>query len=310
MTPVLQVRDLKKHYGPIVAVDGVDLEVGAGEIVGLLGPNGAGKTTTLECILGLRQADEGAILLEGRDLRSAPRRARAVIGAQLQTTALPDKMTPQQALHLFAAFYRSSPDVDVLLARFRLKAKANAPFASLSGGQRQRIALALALVNSPRLLVLDEPTAGLDPVVRRELLEIIKTSRDDGCAVLMSTHHLDEAERLCNRLVIVDEGRVVATGEPEELIALSPAVASVTIRTRRQIGEEDLARIRDVQRVVGRGEQCRLATASPNQTIMDLTRLVAETQNELLELSIQRPNLEDAFFAVTGRTWTMSTSAG
>ena len=198
----VSVAGLWKRYGDTEAVCGVSFEVGAGQIFGLLGPNGAGKTTTLECILGLRQPDGGSIQINGLDLRTHATQAKLLVGAQLQAATLQDKITPRQALDLFGSFYPQSFASDELLGRFDLEAKADVPFATLSGGQRQRLFLALALINRPTLLVLDEPTAGLDPQARRTLRALIREMRTEGRAVLLSTHDLEEAGQLCDRIAL------------------------------------------------------------------------------------------------------------
>ena len=197
----------------------MSFEIRDGEIFGLIGPNGAGKTTTVECVIGLREPDEGAIEVCGIDARRRPQAVKEKIGAALQTTALQDKITPREALALFGAFYQRSAEPHALLERFALADKADAPFDTLSGGQRQRLALALAFVNKPELVFLDEPTAGLDPQSRRELHDEIVRMKHDGHTVLLTTHYLDEAEALCDRVAIIDRGRIVATGAPRELVA-------------------------------------------------------------------------------------------
>ncbi|HVT74492.1 MAG TPA: ABC transporter ATP-binding protein, partial [Lacunisphaera sp.] len=215
----LSVRDLRKSYGPVAAARDVSFDVAPGEIFGLLGLNGAGKTTVLECLLGLREPDAGRVHLGEIDVRRSPHAARRQLGAQLQFASLQDRITPRQALGLFGSFFvRAIPPPD-LLARFDLTGKADAPFASLSGGQRQRLFLALALVNDPAVLVLDEPTAGLDPHSRRELHALIRNLRASGRAVLLSTHYLEEAHQLCDRVGILHAGRLVATATPADLIA-------------------------------------------------------------------------------------------
>jgi len=229
MTAKVIVRDLRKRYGRIEAVRGVSFEIRAGEIFGLLGPNGAGKTTTLECIIGLRDPDAGDITVCGINARTHPRDVKQRIGAALQATALQDKITPREALTLFGSFYARHEDSTVLLERFSLSEKADLPFDSLSGGQRQRLALALAFVNKPELVFLDEPTAGLDPQSRRELHDEILTMKADGHTVLLTTHAMDEAQALCDRIAIVDHGTIVASGSPTELIARSRSMPFVTL---------------------------------------------------------------------------------
>ena len=198
--------NLKKRYDGVEAARGVSFEIRDGEIFGLIGPNGAGKTTTVECVIGLREPDEGAIEVCGIDARRRPREVKEKIGASLQTTALQDKITPREALALFGAFYRHKAEPAALLERFALLDKADAPFDTLSGGQRQRLALALAFVNKPELVFLDEPTAGLDPQSRRELHGEIAKMKHDGHTVLLTTHYLNEAEALCDRIAIIDRG--------------------------------------------------------------------------------------------------------
>jgi ABC-2 type transport system ATP-binding protein len=203
----------------VEALRGVSFEIGKGEIFGLLGPNGAGKTTALECILGLRRPDSGSVEIEGVDALAHPEEARQRVGALLQGGALQDKITPRRALGLFASFYREPEGVDALIERFGLGEKSDSAFDTLSGGQRQRLFLALAFVNNPELVVLDEPTAGLDPNSRRELHDSIVGMRGAGRTVLLSTHDLDEAHRLCDRIGILDRGRIVSMGRPGDLVA-------------------------------------------------------------------------------------------
>jgi len=218
MTAAIAVQGLSHRYGGVQAVDGIDFQVAAGEIFGLLGPNGAGKTTTLESILGLIVPDEGRIEIAGIDARTNSRAARERTGAVLQATGLQDKITPREALDLFAAFYPAPLKTQDLLTRFGLVEKADAAFETLSGGQKQRLALALAFVGNPQVLVLDEPTTGLDPQIRREVQDHIRALKDDGRAILLATHDMDEAARLCDRVAIIAGGRIAATGAPRQLM--------------------------------------------------------------------------------------------
>ena len=215
---MLAVRDLVKRYGAVEAAAGVSFEVADGEVFGLLGKNGAGKTTTLECVLGLRRPDSGSILVGGIDAVAHPDRVKALVGAQLQATALQDRITPREALWFFASFYRTPANPDELIQQFGLAEKADAPFETLSGGQKQRLGVALALVNEPKLVVLDEPTAGLDAQARRELHEIIGKIRSGGRTVVITTHYIEEAHQLCDRIGIIDRGKIVAAGRPDDLI--------------------------------------------------------------------------------------------
>ena len=219
MTAAVTVRDLRKSYRAVEAVRGISFAVSRGEVFGLLGANGAGKTSTLECLLGLRRPDGGALELAGVDLRRHPGEARRKIGAVLQTTLLPERITVREAVRLFAALYPAPVPAAALLERFGLTALAEARFEGLSGGERQRLALALAFVGRPEVLVLDEPTAGLDPVVRASLHAEIRRARAEGCAVVLSTHYMEEAEALCDRIAILAGGRILAEGAPQALLA-------------------------------------------------------------------------------------------
>jgi ABC-2 type transport system ATP-binding protein len=225
MAAAIAVQGLTRRYGAVTAVNGISFEVGAGEIFGLLGPNGAGKTTTLECILGLTGPDAGRVTICGLDARSDPRGTRARIGAVLQATGLQDKISPCEALDLFRSFYPHPVATELLLDRFGLREKRDAAYDTLSGGQKQRLALALAFVGDPPVFVLDEPTAGLDPQMRREVQDHIRAMKKAGRAVLLATHDMDEAERLCDRLAVIAGGRIVATGAPSDLIAHAPSAS-------------------------------------------------------------------------------------
>ncbi len=217
--PLIEVTDLHKRYGDRVAVDGVSFTVDRGEVFGILGTNGAGKTTTVECLQGLRQADAGTLSVLG--LNPATDRAALTrrVGVQLQESRLPAKLRVREALELFASFYAEPADVDVLLDRLDLREHARSYFGKLSGGQKQRVSIALALVGNPELAILDELTTGLDPHARRDTWQLVEAVRDAGVTVLLVTHFMDEAERLCDRVAIFDAGRVVATGTPAELRA-------------------------------------------------------------------------------------------
>jgi ABC-2 type transport system ATP-binding protein len=303
MSAQVIVRDLSKRYGGVEAVRGVSFEIQAGEIFGLLGPNGAGKTTTLECLVGLREVDGGEIEVCGLDARKQPGEVKQRIGVALQSTALQDKITPREALKLFGAFYRERAEPAALLERFALTEKADARFDTLSGGQRQRLALALAFVNKPELVLLDEPTTGLDPSARRELHAEILRMKADGHTVLLTTHYLDEAEQLCDRIAIIDHGRVIATGAPRELIAQSSASQSVTLVTNPVIAIAAVARLAGVSEVRseigGWGGAVKFRTTRPAETLAGLAGLIAEQRVELVELSVKKASLEDVFVGLT-----------
>jgi ABC-2 type transport system ATP-binding protein len=299
-SPVV-VRDLRKRYGRIEAARGVSFVVDRGEIFGLLGPNGAGKTTTVECVIGLREPDEGEIEICGIDARRHPRDVKERIGAALQTTALQDKITPREALGLFGSFYSRRTPPDALIERFALADKADAPFDTLSGGQRQRLALALAFVNNPDVVLLDEPTSGLDAQSKRELHGEIAAMKRDGHTVLLTTHDIDEAERLCDRVAIIADGRIIATGAPRELIERSRAVQSIFLSTRRPIDRAALGGIAGVEDLAVDGTVVRCRTADAGRTIAGLVTLVDAQGAELVELHVQKATLEDVFIELTGR---------
>jgi ABC-2 type transport system ATP-binding protein len=274
-----------------------------GQIFGLLGPNGAGKTTTLECILGLRQPDRGSIQINGLDLRTHATQAKLLVGAQLQAATLQEKITPRQALDLFGSFYPLSFASDELLERFDLEAKADAPFAALSGGQRQRLFLALALINRPTLLVLDEPTAGLDPHARRELRTLIREMRSEGRTVLLSTHDLQEADSLCDQIGIMDGGRIVTVARPAELIGRSESPARLIVRTAPGLASTVVDALPEVIEAAHGDSGWILETRAPNRVLAELLRRIDEADAELLEVELRGPSLEDVFIELTGRPW-------
>src|ERR1700733_2853098 len=215
----LRIRALKKAFADVQAVDGIDLEVAKGECFGLLGPNGAGKTTTIEICEGLTAADEGTVELLGLNWKTGADELRQRIGIQLQETQFPDKMTVEETLRLFRSFYRSGISVDESIKLAQLEEKRKARVGGLSGGQKQRLAMATALVGDPELLFLDEPTTGLDPQARRHLWDLVEKLKQAGRTIILTTHYMEEAERLCDRVAIMDHGKVIATGTPKELIA-------------------------------------------------------------------------------------------
>src|SRR6266700_7789863 len=229
-TSILQVANLVKRYGDVEAVRGVSFSVEEGEVFGLLGPNGAGKTTTVEILEGLRDPDGGRVSVCGLDPQRESVALKHKIGAALQSTSLPDKLRVMEALRLFASFYRRGRKPEELLKRFGLEEKRNAFYSQLSGGQKQRLALAMALVNDPKVLFFDEPTAGLDPQVRREIYDVIEELRRDKKTILLTTHYIEEAERLCDRVAIIDHGKVIALGTPRELKQISADKTRIEVK--------------------------------------------------------------------------------
>src|SRR5277367_6724771 len=229
MEQAIEVKGLQKSYGDVRAVRGIDFEVAPGEVFGLLGPNGAGKTTTVEILEGLRPRSAGDVKVLGYDPAADTRKIKDRVGVCLQSTNLPDKITVRESLGLFSAFYSRSVDCDKLLQRLQLWDKRNDFYSKLSGGQKQRVALALALVNDPQLVFLDEPTTGLDPQVRVEIHKLLEELKQEHCTILMTTHYIEEAERLCDRVAIVDEGRIIALDTPARLQQQSKNASSIVV---------------------------------------------------------------------------------
>jgi ABC-2 type transport system ATP-binding protein len=299
--PILQVENLVKRYGDVEAVRGVTFAVEEGEVFGLLGPNGAGKTTTVEILEGLRTPDGGRVSVCGLDPQRHSEALKHEIGAALQSTSLPDKLRVMEALRLFASFYKRRRDPEELLKRFGLEEKRNTFYNQLSGGQKQRLALAMALVNEPKVLFFDEPTAGLDPQVRREIYDVIEELRRDRKTILMTTHYIEEAERLCDRVAIVDHGKVIALGTPRELKARSGGATRIEVRLSKPESNgalRNLEGVTDAREVDG---AYVMHSNRPPQTIVSLVKHLEIQGNELVSLEIASPSLEDVFIELTGR---------
>jgi ABC-2 type transport system ATP-binding protein len=294
---------LAKRYGDVVAVAGLDLTVAAGECFGLLGPNGAGKTTTIEILEGLTPSDGGEVELLGVPWRdgAAGRALRERLGIQLQETQLADKLTVAETVALFRSFYRRSHTVDEVLALVELEEKRGARVSTLSGGQKQRLAVACALVSRPDLLFLDEPTTGLDPQSRRQLWEIIRRFKTAGGTVLLTTHYMEEAERLCDRVAIMDHGKVIAQGSPGELIASLGADQIVEFAVSDGTPPPGLEGLPGVKRVRAAADRIALTVAHVHRAVPALLALVERQGAELSLLATHHATLDDVFVALTGR---------
>ncbi len=299
----IRCRGLVKRYPPDVrAVDGLDLEVARGECFGLLGPNGAGKTTTIELLEGLLPATAGTIELLGRRWTDEPRALRARLGITLQETRLPERLTVEEILRLFRSFYPRGRTVAEVLALVGLEEKRTARFERLSGGQRQRLAVACALVSEPELLFLDEPTTGLDPQSRRHLWDVVGEMRRRGHTVLLTTHYMDEAERLCDRVAIVDRGRVIALGTPRELVARVAGTEVVEFETAADAVEEAaLCALPGVAAAARDGAGWRLTVAEVHVAVPALLGHLQARGIPLTALATHRASLEDVFVTLTGR---------
>jgi len=298
---ILQVENLVKSYGDVQAVRGVTFSVAEGEVFGLLGPNGAGKTSTIEILEGLRNLDSGRVSVCGLDPQRDATALKHEIGAALQSTALPDKLRVMEALRLFASFYKRRRSPEELLKRFGLEEKRNAFYSKLSGGQKQRLALAMALVNDPKVLFFDEPTAGLDPQVRREIYDIIEELKNDKKTIVMTTHYIEEAERLCDRVAIVDHGKVVALGTPRELKAHSGGTTRIEVRLAKPELDGALKKLEGIADARELDGAYVIHSHRPPKTIVDLVKHLEAEGNELVSLEIASPSLEDVFIELTGR---------
>jgi ABC-2 type transport system ATP-binding protein len=305
MPPALSITGLRKAYKDVVAVDSLDLEVQPGECFGLLGPNGAGKTTTVEICEGLIPADAGEVRLLGRTWREAGSDLRQRIGISLQETQFSEKLTVDETLRLFGSFYDRPRPVDAVLQAVQLGEKRRGRVGQLSGGQKQRLALACALIADPELYFLDEPTTGLDPQSRRQLWELIEGVKSEGKTVLLTTHYMEEAERLCDRVAVVDHGRVIALGTPRELVSRLGAQHVVEFRAddgrRTALTAYDLGRLEGVISVRPRAEAWLLESAHAHRTIPALLEFLAARDVPIAELVTHRATLDDVFLHLTGR---------
>ncbi len=300
-SPAVLCRGLRKRYPDVVAVDGLDLEVRRGECFGLLGPNGAGKTTTIEIIEGLTPADQGDVEVLGRRWTHDAQQIRERIGVSLQETKLSDKLTVRETLVLFRSFYENGRPVDEVISQLSLEEKKNARVEKLSGGQRQRLAVACALVGDPEILFLDEPTTGLDPQSRLQLWDQITRFRAAGRTVLLTTHYMDEAERLCDRIAIVDHGRRIALGTPAELIARLEAPEVIEFAADPMPEETLLGAVAGVRGIHRRGGSLALHVDSLTESVPALLAQLERSRARLAALSTHRATLEDVFVALTGR---------
>ncbi len=296
---VITVDQLRKSYGHTAAVDDLSFSVEQGEIFGILGPNGAGKTTTVECLQGLRHADGGTIRVLGLDPMSEAAELRQRVGSQLQDSALPGRLKVEECLELFAAFARHPVDREVLLDRWRLQPQRRQSFDSLSGGQRQRLFIALAFVNAPELVFLDELTQGLDPQARRATWDLIEEIRDNGTTVVLVTHLMDEAEHLCDRLAVVDGGKLIALDTPQGLVD-GLGLPAVVRFTTTEPDVSWLERLEVVESVTRRGHTIEVRGTGPVLALV-ASELVSHGIVPL-DLRVDRPSVEDAFLALTGRT--------
>lgn len=297
MSPIISVKNLRKTYGKVVAVNDISFDIEEGEIFGFLGPNGAGKTTTVECLQALRRPDSGYIRVLGLDPMHEANVCRQMVGSQLQESALPDRIKVWEALDLFASISSHAADWKILMGQWGLAEKSKSNFHSLSGGQRQRLFIALALVNNPKVVFLDEMTTGLDPAARRVAWDLIRAIREKGATVVLVTHFMDEAEALCDRLAVVDHGKVIASDTPQGLITQHHPEVQVIFSTREPVLPW-LNRVPGVKNVAVNGKRVEVTGTGP---VLALTA-VALNQHGIIpaDLRVEQPTLEDVFLKLTG----------
>jgi ABC-2 type transport system ATP-binding protein len=300
MSSIIEVRNLRKTYDTLVAVDDLSFEVDEGEIFGMVGPNGAGKTTTIECIEGLRQPDAGSVQLLGMDPSEERRAIANQIGVQLQESALPTRLRVGEALDLFASFYERRADPEELLGILGLTEKHSSPFHKLSGGQKQRLFIALALVNRPKVVFFDELTTGLDPQARRSMWDLVRQIREQGCTVFLTTHYMEEAERLCDRVLIIDHGQIVALDTPEAMIRSLGAENRLVFTLPENQAAPALTNLPQVRHVEQIGERV-VVYGHGERFASSVVYALEDAKVDFLDLRTEQPNLEDVFLSLTGR---------
>lgn len=301
MMSAIKITGLEKSYGQLRAVDGLDLEIREKEVFGILGPNGAGKTTTMEMVETLRQPDAGEILVLGHNTRDEPRRIKELLGVQLQTTVFFDNLSVAETIDLFSSFYSNALPRADLLAMVGLEDKAHARVDGLSGGQHKRLSIALALVNDPSIVFLDEPTTGLDPQARRRIWDIVDSLREQEKTVVITTHYIEEAEQLCDRVAIMDRGSVIALGSPQELISNHTTESTITFLLDPPLEESLVASIEGVTTTLRKNGEYTVTTASPQSTLLGIFTTAYNNHSTADEITMRRATLEDVFLKITGR---------
>lgn len=297
----LEVKDLRKSYGSVCAVDGISFAIRHGSIFCFVGPNGAGKTTTMEIIEGLKEPDSGEIYLLGMRLPEEVDRAKQVMGVQLQTTSLFERLKVGETVDLFRSFYSNPLSTDDALAAVSLDQKKNQMAGELSGGQQQRLAIALALVNDPEIIFLDEPTAGLDPQARREVWRLVQDLKGRGKTVFLTTHYMDEAEKLSDEVAIIDNGKIIAHDSPRNLVSKLNKANVIEFTADEGVSKEDFAGLGSVSEVNISDENVVIYTPDVKQCLMELVSLSEKRGLELKDMRFRNPSLEDVFLELTGR---------
>lgn len=298
---IIQVQNLVKKYGDFTAVNGIEFSVQKGEVFGLLGPNGAGKSTTLEMLVGLRKPDEGTATVGGFNIQSELKKVKEVIGVQLQSTTLFELLTVTEILKMYASFYPKNVDIPELIEDMQLTDKAKSRIKGLSGGQKQRLAIALALVHDPWILFLDEPTTGLDPQARRTLWDIVLRLKERGKTVVLTTHYMDEAHVLCDRIAIMDQGQLIALDTPSLLVKRLQSDSAVEFRFPDLSEQVSFEQLNGVKQVGKQNDTYVLYTDDIQTTLTALIHFAAEKELELMDLQTRTATLEDVFIHMTGR---------
>jgi ABC-2 type transport system ATP-binding protein len=303
MDIVVKVDNLTKRYGDLTAVDGISFSIKKGEIFGLLGPNGAGKTTTVEMIEGLRKPDAGSIEVCGIDAQKNPENIKELIGAQLQSTTIYDQIRVKEVIDLFGSYYKKSIPSNEILEEVSLTDKKNAFYRTLSGGQKQRVAMGLALVNDPDVLFLDEPTTGLDPQARRNVWAVINNLRKRGKTIILTTHYMEEAEQLCQRVGIIDHGKIIALDTPTNLIIKSGLESAIEFSCLPESAEKIKQKFKGAGKISELGDnRYIISTRESSKTLKELTRFSDDNNINLENISVRKATLEDVFLLITGRS--------
>jgi ABC-2 type transport system ATP-binding protein len=301
MTEAVTIKNLSKRYGEISAVNDVSLSILDGEIFGILGPNGAGKTTMIEIIEGLREQDSGEVYVLGMDPRKGRKELKDVVGVQLQSTSFYKKLKVSEVVKQFAAYYSHHLDVDGLLNSLSLEEKKNNMIEDLSGGQRQRLTILLALINDPKVIFLDEPTRDLDPRGRRQIWKIIEKAREDKKTLILTTHYIEEAEKLCDRVAIMDSGRIIALDTPVNLVAASNAQIRFGVASKENFDCTELKKLSPIIDCVKKDVEYTLWVDNVEAAIVELVKYLQEKNNTFSYLHVSRATLEDVFIKMTGK---------
>jgi ABC-2 type transport system ATP-binding protein len=298
---VVEVKDLVKAYGDVKAVKGISFNIAKGEVFGMLGPNGAGKSTTVEIIEGLRRADSGSATVLGINISKDTRTVKERIGVQSQSPALFPDLQVKELVNFFRSLYKKSVLTSQIIDLASLQESRDILFRNLSGGQQQRLSVALAFVNDPEIIVLDEPTTGLDPQARRAMWEVIENFRSSGKTVLLTTHYMEEAQRLCDRIAIMDYGKIIALSSPQQLIESNIKESAIQFKMKEYPGDQVLASLPDVTKVIKAGDDIVIYTSNIPTAIAGLLGLASQRSTELSELSVRQATLEDVFLKLTGK---------